>query len=122
MCLACIYTHSVLLLPLLLLLSTGVLAAAAVAVRRHVPDGQTCCWLIESDSIQGFLFLHSNTIYFSCIYPLTVLSHLRPPFAYTTSSVVTGMRGAKAAISGVPLFHVLFFFRVVSFHNRVPLL
>ena len=52
---ACIYTHKV-LLPLLLQLCTGVLAAAAVAVRRHVLDGKNCCWFIESDSIQSFLF------------------------------------------------------------------
>ena len=30
---------------------------------------------------------------------LSVLSHLRPRFAYDTSSVVTGMRGAKAGVS-----------------------
>ena len=31
--------------------------------------------------------------------PLAVLSHLRPPFAYTTSSVVAGMRRAKGAVN-----------------------
>ena len=31
-------------------------AAAAAVVRPHVPNGKICCWLIESDSIQCFLF------------------------------------------------------------------
>ena len=58
-----------LLLSLLVLLRTGVVAAAAVGVRRHVLDGKNCCWFIRSDSIQGFLFRHSNTIYFSMYIP-----------------------------------------------------
>ena len=44
------------LLPMLLLLCTGVVAAAAVAVRRRVPDGNNCFWFIESDSLQCFFF------------------------------------------------------------------
>ena len=55
------YLHIVLLPPLLQLLCTGVVAAA-VAVRHRVPGGKNCCWFIESDSIQCFLSLHSNTI------------------------------------------------------------
>ena len=95
--LACIYTCRV-LLPLLLPLCTGV-AAAAAAVRHRLLDGKICCWFIESYSIQCFLSLHSNAIYLHCTYSLAVLSNLRPGLAYTTSSVITGMRGAKAAVS-----------------------
>ena len=46
-----------------LLLCAGVLAAAAAAVRRRVPGGKCCCRFIESDSIQCFPSLHSNTIF-----------------------------------------------------------
>ena len=63
MCLAWICTYRV-LLPLLLLLRTGALATAAVVVRGHVPDGKYCSWFIASDSTQGFISLHSNTICF----------------------------------------------------------
>ena len=56
-----------------------------------------CCWLSEYDS-SNFLSVHSNTIYFF-MHPLAVLSHFRPRFAYNTSSVITGMRGAKAGVS-----------------------
>ena len=49
----CVETHRV-LLPLLLVLWTGVVAAAASAVRRGVPDGKNCCWFIKSDVIQCF--------------------------------------------------------------------
>ena len=51
---------SALLLPMVW---TGVVAAAAAAVSRRVPDGKYYCWLIKSYSIQCFLFLHSNTMY-----------------------------------------------------------
>ena len=40
------------LLPLLLLVCTGVVAAAAAAAVRHrVPDGKNCCWFIESELV-----------------------------------------------------------------------
>ena len=32
------------------------------------------------------------------MYPLVVLSHLRPRFAYATSTVIAGTRGAKAVV------------------------
>ena len=54
--------------------------------------------------MQYFFSLDSNAIYFICIYPLAVLSYSGPRFAYTTSSVAMGMRGAKASISGGPIF------------------
>ena len=44
------------LLPLLLLLCTGALAAAAVTVRRHVPNGKSCCWFNEYESMQVSFF------------------------------------------------------------------
>ena len=93
--LACIYTYRALLPPMLLLPCTGVVAVAAAALRYHVPGGKRCCWLIESDSIQFFLFMQTRLI---IMYPLAVLSHLRPRFAYTTSSVITviaGIRGSR---------------------------
>ena len=37
----------------------------------------------------GLFFMH----------PLALLSHFRPRFAYNTSSVLSGMRGAKAGVS-----------------------
>ena len=43
---------------LLLLICAGVVAVAAAALRRGGPDGKSCCWFIESDSIQCF-FLSS---------------------------------------------------------------
>ena len=63
-------------------------------------EWQNCCWFIESDSIKCFLSLHLNTndLYCKFMYSLAVLSHLRPRLAYTTSSVITGMRGAKGSV------------------------
>ena len=59
---------------------------------------KNCCGFIESDAIQCFLS-HSITIYFQCMYPVAVLlSHLRPRFAHTTSSVMTDMRGPKMGV------------------------
>ena len=51
-------------------------AVRDIAVRHRVPDGRNCCLLVESDSIQCFFFLHSNTIYSGVflMYPLAVLS------------------------------------------------
>ena len=39
--------------------------------------------------------VHPNTIYFHCIYPLAVLSHLRPRFSYRTR--ISYKRGFAAA-------------------------
>ena len=75
---------------ILLLLLQLLLAAA---VRDRVQDGKNCCWFIESDSSV------SLQTRFMSMYPLTELSQLRSRFVYTTSSVNTGMRGAKAGIS-----------------------
>ena len=84
---------------LLLLLQQLLLAAA---VRHRVLDGKNCCWFIESDSIQCFLSLHSNTIKFYVQY-----MYARTPWQYCrfycpdlpTSSVITGMHGAEADVS-----------------------
>ena len=65
-----------------------------------------------------FLFKH-NLFFHAC---LAVLSHLRPRIAYTTSSEITGMRGAKAGIVVCRFFHISFSFGVVWCHNRVPLI
>ena len=62
------YLYSVLLLLLLCVCCyTAVIAAADVSVRHLVPDGKNCCWLIESDSMQYFLSLHSDP--FCCCTP-----------------------------------------------------
>ena len=74
---------------LLLLLLLPLLAAD---VRHRVLDGNNCRRSLNLTPV--FLSLHSNIIYFS-MYPSAVLSHSRPRFAYTTSSVISGMRGAK---------------------------
>ena len=63
----------------------------------------------------SFNLIPSRVLYFFIqaryilTYPLAVTSHLRPRFAYATSSLVTGMRGAKAGISGVPFFSTAFY-------------
>ena len=53
-------------------------------------------WFIESDPSILFLF-HSRTIFF-LMYPLAVLCRLYS-LDLPTSSVITGMRGAKAGVS-----------------------
>ena len=75
---------------------TAVVAAAAAAVVHRVPDGKNCCGFNESDSSVFFLSIQTR---FILMYPLAVLSHSRPRFAYKISSVITGMRGAKAGVS-----------------------
>ena len=41
-------------------LCVAVAAVAAAAVLRHrVPDGQTCCWLIDSDPSAFLLFVQA---------------------------------------------------------------
>ena len=57
------YLYTRVLLPLSLIFWTGVVAAAAAAVRHHMPNGKNCCLFFESDFIQYFLSLHSNTIH-----------------------------------------------------------
>ena len=54
-------------------------------------------WSIEFDSGASLLFIQTRLFF---MYPLPVLSYLRPRFAYcNTFSVITGMRGAKAGVS-----------------------
>ena len=47
----------------------------------------------------NFSSLKHDLLFNVCMHPLAVLSHLRPRFPWTTSSVITGMRGAKAGVS-----------------------
>ena len=52
-------------------------------------------WFIVSDSRVAFLFIETQSIF-------DVLPHLQPRFTYNTyhtSSVIAGMRGAKAGVS-----------------------
>ena len=70
-------------------------SAAAAAVRHRVPEGVLCRWFIESDSINSvfFLFIQSQFIF---------NVPLGSTIAFTASIclyVMTGMRGAKAAVS-----------------------
>ena len=54
------------------------------------------CWFIESDPSFFFLFIQTRLIF---EVPLGgTVSHLRSRFAYSTSSVIAGMRGAKAGV------------------------
>ena len=79
---------------------TAAVAAAAVlllpaAVRHHVPDGQICCCFIESDPTQCFSSFKREDFLW---YPLAVLYRIYG-LDLPTSSVTTGMRGAKAGVS-----------------------
>ena len=72
----------------LLLLCTAVVGAAVLllpaAVRHRVPDGQICCWFIESDP--GVLFLLFQSSFKRDLYMIVTLgstvSHLRPRCSY----------------------------------------
>ena len=78
----------------------AVVAAAAVllaAVRRRVPDGKICCWFIESDSSVFFLFI--QTRYILNVLLGSTVAFTASIFLLKTSSVIAGMRGAKAAVS-----------------------
>ena len=93
---ACSYAYRVLLLLLLLCVAKLLLLLQplllAAAVRHRVPDDKNCCWFAESDSSVFFLVIKHDLF---LMYPLAVLSYLRPGFAHNTSSVITGIRGAK---------------------------
>ena len=54
-------------------------------------------WFTSSDFSVFFLFIQTRVIFYV---PLgSILSYLRPRFAHNTSSVILGMRGAKAGVS-----------------------
>ena len=77
-----------------------VVAAAAVlllpaAVRHRVPDGQICCWFIEFDLSVFFLFIQTRFIFLCTPRQYCRIYALDMP----TSSVITGMHGAKAGVS-----------------------
>jgi len=48
---------------LLLLLCVAMLLLLAAGVRHRVPDGQICCWLIESDPSVFFLFIQTRLLF-----------------------------------------------------------
>ena len=96
------------LLPLLLLLCTGVLAAAAIAVRRHVPDGKNYCWFIETDSTQVFFFFNQTRYIFNVYTPWQYCGILRPPFACTISSVGACAEPRRTSVV-CRFFHSFFF-------------
>ena len=77
----------------------AVVTAAAVlllhpAVPHRVPDGNICCWHIESDPSVFF----SSKRDFLLVYPLAVLCCIYG-LDLPTSPAITGMRGAKAGCS-----------------------
>ena len=76
-----------------------ILAAAAVAVCHRVPDGKNCCWFTESDSIYCFLFILKHVFFFHVCTPWQCCRIYGLDFAYTISSVITGMHGAMAVVS-----------------------
>ena len=97
----CVFVHRV-LLPLLLLLCVAILLFLLYQLLLFVTACRMATIVAGSSNLIHLLFSFSsfsNTMYFKCIYPSAVLSHLRPRFAYTASSVITGMRGAKEGVS-----------------------
>ena len=74
------------LLLRLLCRCTAVVAAAAVlllpaAVRHRVPNGQICCWFIESDPSFFIPFIQTRFVFDGTPWQYSV-SHLRPRFAH----------------------------------------
>ena len=86
---------------LLLLLLCSVLLYWCCCCCHRAPDGQICC-CGSLHLIPVFSFFSFKHDIFS-MYPLAVLSHLQQRFftysTYHTSSVIAGMRGAKAGVS-----------------------
>ena len=69
---------SVVLLYWCVVAAAPVLLFLAAGVRHRVPDGQTCCWFIESDPSA---FFSSSKRDLFLMHPLAILSHLRHRFA-----------------------------------------
>ena len=65
------------------------------AVRHRVLDGQFWCWLIESDPSASFSSFKRDIF---LMYPLAVLCRIYG-LDLPTSSVITGMRGAKVGVN-----------------------
>ena len=76
---------------------TAAVAAAVAAVHR-VPDGKNVADSLNLiTSSVFFLFIQTRIIFNACTY--AVLSHLGSRLACTASSVIAGMRRAKAGVS-----------------------
>ena len=94
-----LFVYLLMLCVAMLLLLLELLLHAA-AVRHRVPDRKICCYgslhlikVFSSSSSKHDIFL---------MHALAVLSQLQPRFTYNTyhtSSVVTGIRGAKEGVS-----------------------
>ena len=73
---------------------------SAGAVRHRVPDGTFCCCAsLHLIPVFSFSFFKHDIF---LMHALAVLSQLQPRFTYNTyhtSSVVTGIRGAKEGVS-----------------------
>ena len=73
--------------------AVAAVAAVAAAVRHRVPDGQICCWFIESDPSVFFSFKRDLFL----MHPLAILCRIYG-LDSPTSSVIKGMRAAKAGV------------------------
>ena len=71
-CSVCCYTAAVRASAVLLLIVVG---------RHRVPDGQICCWFIESDPCVCLLFIQTRFVFDGTPWQYSV-SHLRPRFAH----------------------------------------
>ena len=101
---------------------TIIAAAATVlllpaAVRHRVPDGQICCWIIESDPSVSFLFIQRDLF---LVVPLgSTVSHLRPRFAYILGNCghARSQGGRQPAAAKPPLYA---YFRIARTKNTTP--
>ena len=98
-------------------------AAAAVllllvTVRRRVPDGQVCCWFVESDPSVFFLFIQTRVIFYVSFG--STVSHLRPRFAYILGNYrhARSQGGRQPAAAKLPMW---FYFRRNIYRSNVVL-
>ena len=94
---------------LLALLRGQLLSTFSVVDSHIVPDGNSCCWFVEALSAFSFSsFKHDIFL----IYPLAVLVHLRPRYAY-----ILGRRGQVRSQGGYqptaakPALFIIAYFR-----------
>ena len=81
---------------------TAVVAAAAVlplpaAVRHRIPDDHICFYFVEFDPSVFLLFVQTHSFFLRAPWQYSVV--LTASICLYTSSVFTGMRGAKADVS-----------------------
>ena len=82
--------------------------SAAACCCCHVPDGQVCCWLIESDP-SVFLLLVQTRFIIDVLVPLgSDVSYLRPRFADTLGNYGHARSQGEhhPAATKPPLYHI----------------